>query len=141
MTLAAPPEAVQFREWFLGEFVRQARGEPPSPWPLERVQSGVPTVTLAAGEAMVVFTGELDLSSAGDLLQLIQGRRSEGAASLTLDLSGVTFIDSVGLSLLVSTFNRVTEEGGRLVVILPHRLRTLFEVTGLLDVLDPEFVT
>ncbi|HEV7209813.1 MAG TPA: hypothetical protein VGN54_13895 [Mycobacteriales bacterium] len=33
LTLATPPEAVAFRRWYLGEFTRQIKGEPPLPWP------------------------------------------------------------------------------------------------------------
>jgi hypothetical protein len=33
LTLAAPPEVVAFRAWFLGEIVCQLAGEPPQPWP------------------------------------------------------------------------------------------------------------
>jgi hypothetical protein len=33
LTLAASPEYVEFREWFLGEIVRQLAGRPPTPWP------------------------------------------------------------------------------------------------------------
>jgi hypothetical protein len=32
LTLEAPAEAVAFRRWFLGEFVRQAAGRPPCAW-------------------------------------------------------------------------------------------------------------
>lgn len=32
LTLAAPPEALAFRRWFLDEFVRQVAGAPPTPW-------------------------------------------------------------------------------------------------------------
>jgi len=32
LTLATPPESLAFRRWFLGEFVRQAGGAPPTPW-------------------------------------------------------------------------------------------------------------
>jgi anti-sigma regulatory factor (Ser/Thr protein kinase) len=32
LTLATPPEAVQFREWVFGEIVRQIDGEPPCGW-------------------------------------------------------------------------------------------------------------
>lgn len=32
LTLAAPPRALAFRRWFLGEFVRQVDGAPPTPW-------------------------------------------------------------------------------------------------------------
>jgi hypothetical protein len=33
LTLAPPPDAVAFREWFLMEFVNQVQGRPPTPWP------------------------------------------------------------------------------------------------------------
>jgi hypothetical protein len=33
LTLAPPPDAVAFREWFLLEFVNQVHGRPPTPWP------------------------------------------------------------------------------------------------------------
>jgi hypothetical protein len=33
LTLAASPEFVAFRNWFLGEIVRQLDGDPPTPWP------------------------------------------------------------------------------------------------------------
>jgi len=32
LTLATPPGTAAFRRWYLGEFVRQARGEAPLPW-------------------------------------------------------------------------------------------------------------
>lgn len=33
LTLVTPPEALAFRRWFLGEFVRQIGGEAPRSWP------------------------------------------------------------------------------------------------------------
>lgn len=33
LSMATPPEAVVFRRWYLGEFVAQAKGLPPLPWP------------------------------------------------------------------------------------------------------------
>lgn len=33
LTLATPPRALAFRRWLFEEFVRQADGEPPRPWP------------------------------------------------------------------------------------------------------------
>jgi hypothetical protein len=33
LTLATPPDALAFRRWFLGEFVRQIDGTPPTPFP------------------------------------------------------------------------------------------------------------
>ena len=36
LTVAPPPEAVRFRDWYLHEFVAQIDGEPPTPWPAYR---------------------------------------------------------------------------------------------------------
>jgi hypothetical protein len=33
LTVAPPPLAVRFRNWYLHEFVAQIDGEPPTPWP------------------------------------------------------------------------------------------------------------
>lgn len=33
LSLATPPDALGFRRWYLGEFVRQVGGEPPQSWP------------------------------------------------------------------------------------------------------------
>jgi len=41
LTLAAEADLVAFRHWYLGEFVRQIRGEPPTPWPVYAAQIGV----------------------------------------------------------------------------------------------------
>lgn len=35
ITLPTPPDQVAFFTWYLGEFVRQTRGEPPRAWPGE----------------------------------------------------------------------------------------------------------
>ena len=32
LTLATPPNLKRYRQWYLGEFVRQLAGEPPTPW-------------------------------------------------------------------------------------------------------------
>jgi hypothetical protein len=34
LTLATPPDLRRYRQWFLGEFVAQIGGRPPTPWPL-----------------------------------------------------------------------------------------------------------
>jgi anti-sigma B factor antagonist len=86
------------------------------------------------------FSGELDLASAASLQKAIHDAMHEGADSLTLDMRGVTFIDSVGLSLIVTARNRLDEDGGQLRVVLPERLRPLFDLSGLLEVLDVQFV-
>ena len=148
LTMATPPDQIEFRKWFLGEFVRQIeRGLSPLSWesrhadePSDDAHRSDPDRGGAGGRATVKFEGELDLVSAARLQHRIQQERSSGFQAFTVDLTGVTFIDSVGLSLLVSAHNRITEEGGELRLLLPRRLSSLFELSGLVEVLSPEFV-
>lgn len=41
LSLATPPDALAFRRWYLGEFVRQVAGEPPMSWPEWAASHGV----------------------------------------------------------------------------------------------------
>ena len=49
LTLATPPGPSAFRRWFLGEFVAQIDGAPPTPWRESPFASGQPNPPLAAG--------------------------------------------------------------------------------------------
>ncbi len=56
----------------------------------------------------------------------------DGGARLVLDLSGVTFVDSMALSVLVSALKLARKEGGDLVLLKPTApVRSLLEVTRL----------
>lgn len=71
-------------------------------------------------EIRLVVIGEVDLRTAETLLQ--EGRRilAEPPAQLVLDLSGVPFCDSIGLSALVA-LRRACDAGGcRLVIAAPQ---------------------
>ncbi len=146
LTLATPPELVSFRRWFLGEFSRQIdQGLPPSTWswsgPSEGALESEPADGSTTADARsILFEGDLDLATAGALRDEILAARSSGATSLVLDLTGVRFMDSVGLSLLVSAHNRLVEEGAEMQVLLPEQLRSLFEIAGLTESLRPEFL-
>jgi anti-sigma B factor antagonist len=151
LTLATPPDLVEFRRWFLGEFVRQiGHGEPPRSWDSfhrggldtsdpPRGRTGGVIGAGARDDGKIMFEGDLDLASAGLLREEIVVRRSSGATSLVIDLTRVEFIDSVGLSLLVTAFNRAREDGAELSLVLPSHLRRVFEISGLVELLDPKF--
>jgi anti-anti-sigma factor len=147
LTLATPPDLVAFRTWSLGEFTRQLElGREPMPW--SRFQSdgqhsaleGESPPVKKAGEDVIRFQGDLDLASAGSLRNQILNARQNGISQLTLDLSRVELVDSVGISLLITAHARLTEEGGHMRLILPKSLRRIFEISGLIEVLNPEFV-
>jgi anti-anti-sigma factor len=146
LTLVTPEPLVAFREWFLRELERQLdEGLPPLDW--VTYSGALPAAPAEptrepdqiGREHIIEFVGELDLSTANELLGRIQAARANGTPALVIDLTGVTFVDSVGLSLLISANNRVVEDGGRLRLLLPERMRSLFEITGLLEHLDIEF--
>lgn len=149
LSLATPPELAAYRRWFLGEFVRQIdEGLPPmsfEQWQKERGDSARPDEPVAktanpGKPHSVRFEGDLDLATAGALRDEIMEAREAGASEVAVDLSDVGFMDSVGLSLLVSAHKRLAEEGATLHLVLPEKLRRLFEISGLTEVLSPEFV-
>jgi anti-anti-sigma factor len=63
--------------------------------------------------------GELDLSSVPVLAQHIEGQLGGDRKALTLDLSGVSFMDSSGLRLLIELNERAQREGWSLSLIPP----------------------
>jgi anti-anti-sigma factor len=150
LSLATPPDLVSFRRWVLGEFVRQIdEGLAPRSWSeweemkeprTEPDQKRESRAANGGGSRSVRFEGDLDLATAGALRDEIMNARNAGAGSVTVDLSGVGFMDSVGLSLLVSAHKRLAEEGATMRLLLPEKLRRLFEISGLTEVLSPEFV-
>jgi anti-sigma B factor antagonist len=87
--------------------------------------------------AVVILTGELDVSSAGQLYEELATLNREGAIHVALDLAGLEFIDSTGISVLIAEHKRTASAGGELIILSPHRhVRRVFEVSGLMDVFD-----
>ena len=80
----------------------------------------------------LVVTGEVDLSTAGELAEAGLAALAAGAAVVIVDLSGVTFLDSTGLAALVTINNRARNDGAALIIARPRaRVRQLFHITGL----------
>jgi anti-anti-sigma factor len=81
------------------------------------------------------FTGRLDASQAEEAMATLQ--RFDG--SLIADFSGLDYISSAGLSVIVETFRRLTGGGHsfRLVNMQP-RVRNVFRYSGLDRVLQIE---
>lgn len=86
------------------------------------------------GVPMLAVSGDVDVASADALLvsafDLVGGGRS-----LVLDLGGVAFMDSTGLSALLRIRTHLTERGGDLTVVSVSRaVRRVFELVGMLEV-------
>jgi anti-sigma B factor antagonist len=98
-------------------------------------------VTLDKGGAMHVrLLGELDLGSAGELEAALRNAEAQPSERTVVDLSGLDFIDSTGLSTLVAADQRLRAAGRRLSLVPgPPPVQRVFEITGLdrhFDVLD-----
>lgn len=97
-------------------------------------------MTDANGSLRVAFTGgvlvvcgELDAHTSG-LLAVHLDPLPAGAGEVVVDLSGVEFIDSSGLRLLVATHQQATEAGRRLVLRDPSKVvERLLDIAGLAD--------
>lgn len=86
-----------------------------------------------AGEwAVVSVTGELDMATAPALATALDSLIEGGHVQVVVDLSGVSFIDSTGLSVLGSRLRKARASGGRLpVVVTESNLLRVFRITGL----------
>jgi anti-anti-sigma factor len=102
-----------------------ARVEPtPAPFDIRRVDHPLGVVVLTLG-------GELDLATV-PLLQEQLDRAGRGRGAVVIDLSGLRFIDSSGLHMLVRAERQLRASGGQLVLVRgPRAVRRVFELTGL----------
>ncbi len=104
------------------------------------IERSVPLITEirgSRGHALVLLTGELDVSTAGGLYQEFAQLSREGVVHVALDLTALEFIDSTGISAIIAEHKRTASAGGELIILTPHRnVRRVFEVAGLMDVLD-----
>src|SRR5438094_603256 len=76
--------------------------------------------------------GEIHASTAPEFSERLNGAIANGKTGVILDLTGVEFIDSTGLSVLLNGLRRVTRVRGSMVIACanPTVLR-LFEITKL----------
>jgi anti-anti-sigma factor len=101
--------------------------------------SGLEVDELVDGQRYtLVLAGELDIASAVTLHGAVARARATGAAisALTLDLSGLIFIDSTGLAEIILTGQLCDRDGYEFALVPgPRAVQRLFELTGLIDAL------
>ena len=87
--------------------------------------------------ARLTAAGEVDSSSAPTLRARLDAVLDSGVLEVTIDLDGVTFLDSAGLCALAAARRRAVRTGVRLTVITSSRavLRPM-QITGLYDLFD-----
>jgi anti-sigma B factor antagonist len=98
-------------------------------------------VTAAGSTVRIRALGEIDSSSAGALRAELDAVLDGTPGEVVLDLTGVTFLDSAGLSTLAAAHRRAGGDGVRLRVLASGRavMRPL-QITGLWELLGAEQV-
>ncbi len=97
---------------------------------------GVAT-TQAGKHAVAEVTGELDVYTAPALEELLGDLVDAGKVDIVVDLTGVTFMDSTGLGLLIKVLKWTREHDGSLrIVANTEKVLKVFRVTGLESVLS-----
>src|SRR4051794_16637056 len=87
------------------------------------------TIRLDHAARLLRVVGEVDLSTAGLLRHFLEQEASSGE-SVTLDLSGVPFMDSAGLAALLHGL-ACTDRSAELIVLHPSgQVRRLLEISG-----------
>jgi anti-anti-sigma factor len=86
------------------------------------------------GNRTLVLSGELDMASAGLLDCPLLQISADGTTSFTLDLSGLTFIDSSGIRAVLAAMGLCAARDCEFRVVPgPAQVQRVFEVSGLSD--------
>ncbi|CQR59667.1 STAS domain-containing protein [Streptomyces leeuwenhoekii] len=87
--------------------------------------------SLRADRSLVSVSGVLDLHTASRLADILQPLLQGSSHSVLVDLSGVTFLDSTGLTCLIAAYRTGRTTGAGLVLIAPsERVRRMLALTG-----------
>jgi anti-sigma B factor antagonist len=84
------------------------------------------------GWSVARVAGEVDVATAPRLRETLLTALTEGRRHLVLDLTGVEFLDSTGLGVIVGLLKRARTLGGDLRLVCPNAaVRRVFEITAL----------
>ncbi|MBQ9949736.1 MAG: anti-sigma factor antagonist [Clostridia bacterium] len=90
-------------------------------------------------KALVIsLCGELDHHSAGKLREEIDAElEKHGFGFCILDMSGVSFMDSSGLGVILGRYRLVTEHGGTLAVRNPNKtVDRILKMSGIYSIVE-----
>jgi anti-sigma B factor antagonist len=89
--------------------------------------------TTNAGTVVLTLQGEIDIATVGTLRSRLADACAT-AGDVTVDLRRVTFLDCLGLRVLLEQHERSAQAGFRIDFVQgPSAVRRVFELTGTLD--------
>ena len=93
---------------------------------------------LGDGRALLRVEGRLNLVTAPELRTAVERAVAAGTARAVIDLSGVTFIDSSGLGMVIAGLKHARQAGGELrIAAAGEQVRMVLELTKLNRILRP----
>ena len=95
--------------------------------------------SVAAGESgpLIVLTGEVDITTAAELSELVTGQLAEGTLHLTIDVGGLDFADTAAIRVFLLAAKKLRQRGGDLVLLRPQRtLARVLEILGAEEVIE-----
>lgn len=69
----------------------------------------------------VVVSGEIDFSNAGEMRRAVEQALAECPQGFVIDLSGVTYLDSSGIQVILYAYKHVISDGGELTLVVTDR--------------------
>lgn len=88
------------------------------------------------GRTTISLSGRLNTNTASQLEKELAST-FERTYDVTVDLTGLEYLSSAGLRVLVQAFKETSANGGSLILAHPNdEVRDVFEITGLSDHLD-----
>jgi anti-anti-sigma factor len=91
-------------------------------------------------QAVVVCSGEIDMASAAAFRALLD-QAVETAPTIVIDMHDVTFLDSTGLRMFVTTALRVQNSGSVTIRNAPDNVTRVLHITGIDTTLKLESTT
>ena len=89
------------------------------------------------GLVHVALVGELDLSTVAKVQEELRRIEANSPATVVVDLSKLTFLDSTGLRCIVTADERARDDGRRVVIVRgPDAVQRVFAITRLDDRLE-----
>lgn len=90
------------------------------------------SATLPGDITQLTLNGRLDVQGTQAIEQPFSFATTSRAANVVLDLSGVTFLSSIGIRLLITSARAQANRGGKLVLAAPQPLvRKVLEIAGI----------
>ncbi len=88
-------------------------------------------------QTTITLAGEIDAYTAPKLRETAFPYTEKQYANVVIDLSGVSYMDSTGLGVFVGLFKSLNANEGTLKLVgLSDRLKRLFDITGLADIMN-----